>query len=157
MTINVDDFKNSLLTLLAEGFGVSDAPDGFFLDDGQAGLLGTIDKLSAATASARLRPQNATIAAHSNHILYLLDVFVLYERGERPAAGWESSWEVQVVDEAAWDALRAAVRERYTAATALVRARTDWPAPAVGGAMLLLAHVAYHAGEIKQIITSLAA
>src|SRR5689334_12785151 len=98
MSINAEDFKSPLLTLLAEGFGVSDSPNGFFLDDGQAGLLGTIDKLSAATASAGLRPENATIAAHTNHVLFILDLFTAYERGEPFNADWAGSWHVQTVD-----------------------------------------------------------
>ena len=96
--------------LLAEGFGVSDSAIGYFLDDGQSGLLGTIDRLTAATASAGLRPENATIAAHSNHVLFLLDLFMADERGEQPSADWAGSWTVQTVDAAAWDALRANVR-----------------------------------------------
>lgn len=154
-SIKLEAFKNPLLMLLTEAFGVSDAANGYFLDDGHAGLLGTLDDLSAATASARLRPVNATIAAHTNHVLFLLDLFMAYERGEQPSADWEGSWQVQVVDAAAWDALRANVRARYGEVTGKLQARTDWPEPAVSSAIMLLAHVAYHTGEIKQIITSL--
>lgn len=156
-TIKVDEFKNPLLMLLAEAFGVSDAANGFFMDDGHSGLLGTLDGLTAVTASARLRPVNATIAAHTNHVLFLLDLFMAYERGEQPSHDWEGSWKVQLVDDAAWDALRADVRARYGEVTGALRARTDWPEQAVSVAIMLLAHVAYHTGEIKQIITSLQA
>ncbi len=157
MSIKVEDFKNPLLMLLAEGFGVSDSPNGFFLDDGQSGLLGTLDKLDAATASARRRPANATIAAHANHVLFLLDLFLAYERGEQPSADWEGSWKVQVVDAAGWDTLRANLRARYAGVVGRLRAREDWPEPAVAAAIMLLAHASYHTGEIKQLLTSLAA
>lgn len=157
MSMDEAGFKQTLLTLLAEGFGVSDADSSFFLDDGRAGLLGTLDKLDAATASAGLRPENATISAHANHVRFLLDIFIAYERGEQANHDWASSWAVQTVDAAAWDALRAGLRARYTTLMDMIRARTEWPAPAVGGALILLAHVPYHTGEIKQIITSLAA
>jgi hypothetical protein len=156
MSIKVEDFKNPLLMLLAEGFGVTDSPNGYFLDDGQSGLLGTIDRLSAATASAGLRPANATIAAHTNHVLFLLDLFAAYERGEQPSADWAGSWSVQQVDAAAWDTLRADVRARYATVVGQIKARSEWPEPAVAAAINLLAHVAYHTGEIKQLLTSLA-
>jgi hypothetical protein len=155
MTIEVAGFKNTLLTLLPETFGVSDAPNGFLLDHGRAGLLGTLAGVDAATASARRRPANATIASHTNHILLLLDLYAAYDRGEQPHADWEGSWQTPLVDAAAWDKLRGEVRARYDSVIGLIQARTDWPEPAVSGALILLAHVAYHLGEIKQILTSL--
>jgi hypothetical protein len=155
MSIDVAGFKNNLLTLLPEAFGVSDAPNGYMLDDGHAGLLGTLEQVDAATASAGLRPQNATVAAHTNHILLLLDLFVAYDHGEQPQADWEGSWKVQQVDAAAWDALRARVRAQYEVAIERIQERTEWPPEAVGGAIILLTHVSYHLGEIKQLLTSL--
>ena len=155
MSIEVAAFKNTLLTLLPETFGVSDAPNAYLLDHGRAGLLGTLADVDAATASARLRPENATIAAHTNHILLLLDLYVGYDRGERPQADWEGSWQTPLVDPAAWDTLRGSVQARYDTVIGLIQTRTEWPEPSVAGALVLLAHVAYHLGEIKQILTSL--
>ena len=50
--IKTEEFKKSLHGLLAEAFGVLESPHGFFLDTGQSGLLGTINRIDAATASA---------------------------------------------------------------------------------------------------------
>ena len=154
MSIDVAGFKNTMLTLMPELFGVADVPSSYMLDDGRAGLLGTLEKVDAATASAGLRPQNATIAAHTNHILLLLDLFVAYDHGEQPHADWEGSWKVQHVDPAAWDTLRATVRTRYDQAIERIQERTEFPPEAVGGCIILLTHVSYHLGEIKQMLTS---
>ena len=59
------------------------------------------------------------------------------------------------MDPAAWDNLRGSVQARYDTVISLIQTRTEWPEPSVAGALVLLAHVAYHLGEIKQILTSL--
>jgi hypothetical protein len=76
----------SLKTLMAETFGVSDSPDNYILESGHAGLMGTINALSAATASAALTADEPTIASHCGHILFLLSFFSAYEPGQTPAA-----------------------------------------------------------------------
>ncbi len=153
--IEIDAFKRSLTTLLAETFGVTDSPHGFFLDDGQAGLLGTIDKVSTATANAALKPENETVASHSGHLLCLLQFFVAFERQQSPKMDWPASWRYRNLDDAAWTALRTDLRSSYETLNALIQTRTDWPEPAMSACMMLLAHVSYHVGEIKQILTSL--
>lgn len=153
--IDIDAFKRSLTTLLAEAFGVTDNPHGFFLDDGQAGLLGTIDKVDMITANAALRPANETIASHSGHLLCLLQYFVAFEQGQPPKMDWPGSWRFRNLDAAAWATLRADLRNNYNTLSALIQARAEWPEPAVSACMMLLAHVSYHVGEIKQILTSL--
>lgn len=153
--IDPNTFKSSLLMLLAEAFGATDNPHGWFLDDGKAGLLGTIEQIDVAMANGALRPENETVASHSGHLLCLLEYFVGFERGQQPKMDWPGSWRYRNLDAAAWDKLRADLRANYTTLTGLIQARTEWPEPAVGACMMLLAHVSYHVGEIKQILTSL--
>jgi hypothetical protein len=137
--IATDDFKNSLLTFFAEIFGVSESEHGFILDDGQSGIVGTLMKLTAAQASAADPAGQATIAAH--------------ERGENPAPDWAASWSVREVDNAAWDTLRSELRTTYDGVVERLRAREEWHAQVVGASMMLLAHCAYHTGEIRQRMT----
>ena len=56
------------------------------LESGHAGLMGTINAFSAATASAAFAPGESTIASHCGHILFLLSFFSTYEVGQTPAA-----------------------------------------------------------------------
>ena len=148
--IPTSDFKQPLLTLMAELFGVGAAPEGFILDSGKDGLIGTIAELSAETASAAPQSGEASIAAHCGHVLFLLQFFAAHERGETPDADWPGSWRTQTVDAAAWDALRHEIQTTYDDVMARLRAREEWPADGVGAAMMTMAHCAYHVGEIRQ-------
>lgn len=151
--IETATFTRPFLALLAETFGVGDASAGYILDTGQSGLIGTINTLSAAVASAAHTPDEATIAAHCGHILFLLRFFAAHERGETPEPDWPASWSTRVVDDAEWLALRHELQSTYDALVARLQARAIWPDEAVGAAMMLLAHCAYHVGEIRQRLT----
>ena len=140
-------------TLLAEAFGMSPAPHGYFLDDGQSGLLAVIATIDAAVASTAPHPGGETIASHCNHVLYFLRLFERYEHDEQPATDWPGSWKNQSVDEATWNGLRTDLRAAYDTMQQLVQSRTDWSDAAVGGLMITLTHSAYHVGEIRQLLT----
>ncbi len=150
-------FTQSFFVLFAETFGVSDAPSGYFLDTGQSGLIGTINTHGAEVASAARTPEEATIAAHCGHVLFLLHFFAAYERGETPTPDWAGSWTTRVVDDAAWHALRHELQTTYASLVARLQARETWPDEAIGAAMMLLAHCAYHVGEIRQRLLWVAA
>lgn len=148
--MSIDVFRPWALTLLAEVFGVADPASSYILDSGRDGLLGTIDTLSAEVASRAPTPDQATIASHCGHILFLVNYFAAYERGETPEADWPGSWSIRVVDEIAWQALRSDLRHAYVNLVARLEDRTEWPDAAVSALMLLLTHAAYHVGEIRQ-------
>ncbi|HEU5087628.1 MAG TPA: DinB family protein [Roseiflexaceae bacterium] len=143
-------FATSFFTLLAEAFGVTDAEHGYFLDNGQSGLLGTIATLSAERASQRRSADDSSIAAHCGHVLFLLRFFAAFERGEQPDADWPGSWKTQTVNAAEWAQLQQELRDAYQTVVTRMQARTAWPEPAIGACMLLVTHCAYHVGEIRQ-------
>lgn len=151
--IKTDDFTKWLNQLLAETFGVSETPSASFLDSGRSGLLGTIDALSAEQASTARQPEQATIASHSAHVLFLLRLFEAHELGQPTEPDWEASWKIRVVDEAAWANLRADLLAAYTTVMAQVRARTAWDEAPLAAVLTLLTHCAYHVGEIRQRLT----
>ncbi len=153
--IKNEDFTKPLNLLLAETFGMSEAPGGFFLDSGRDGLFGTIDTIGAETASIALKPENATIASHCAHILFLLRLFEAYEQGQKPEPDWQESWRTRVVDKAAWQTLRAELQTGYETARARLQARDTWDEPPLAATMTLLVHCAYHIGEIRQLLTSI--
>lgn len=145
-----ETYAKWLLVLLAEIFGVADTPQGFVLDDGRSGLMGTINVLSAEQASFAPNVEQGTIASHCGHILFLLQFFAAHERGESPEADWQGSWAIRMVDAAAWQHLRDELQATYDQLVVRLQARTDWPEPAVTASMMLLTHCAYHVGEIRQ-------
>jgi len=132
---------------------VSDAPGGYFLDTGRSGLLGTLDEIDAVTASKPLKSGPDTIASHSAHVLYILRFFAAHERGENPEHDWPSSWRTYQVDEGAWNRLRDELRTTYDSVVARLKVRREWPGPAIGASMMLLAHCAYHVGVIHRTRT----
>jgi hypothetical protein len=143
-------FTDPFFIFFEELFGLTDSPSGYFLDNGRAGLLGTIDQLTAEQASAGAASGQTTIAAHCNHILFLLNLFLAEERGETTHPDWKSSWAVNSVDNDSWQSLRSAIRAAYDEVVVRLKARDPLPEQAVGPAMLLLVHGAYHLGEIRQ-------
>lgn len=152
--INAADFSKWLRILLDETFGVAHTPQGFMLETGRSGLLGTLEGVSAEVASSAAGPEEATVASHCSHILFLLQHFAAHERGEPSDPDWEGSWATRAVDRDAWDALRHELQTTYDAVVTQLQARHEWPEPAVAAAMLLLAHSAYHLGEIRQRLSN---
>jgi hypothetical protein len=155
--IQTNDFTKWLRILLAEAFGAANTEDAYFLDSGRSGLLGTIDTLSAEQASAAPTAEQGTIASHSGHVLFLLQLFDAYEHGQAPTPDWEGSWATRAVDEAGWRALRDDLRAAYESVMADVESKDAWPEPRLAAAMTLLAHCAYHVGEIRQRLLWVAA
>ncbi len=155
--IQENDFKAPLAQLLGEAFGALDTDSGYFMDNGSDGLLGVLSQIDAALASAARQPEHATIASHSAHVLYLIDLFIAYDNGERPRADWAAAWQQRTVTAAEWAQLRADLRARYEDIIQRLHARSDWAGQVAGAWMMLLAHVAYHVGEIRQMKTSLTA
>ncbi len=150
----MDTYHRTLLQMLAEAFGVSSAPHSFFLDTGTSGYLAVLADVDAATASRALKPGNATLAAHCGHVAWILGVAIRMLDGERPALNWAESWTVSVVDAAAWDALRARLKTNYEGVVARLSARESLKDDDVMGSLIALVHVAYHLGEVKQMLSA---
>jgi hypothetical protein len=74
-----------------------------------------------------------------------------------PGLRWSRSWTTRSVDETEWRALRHELQIAYDTIVARLQVRETWPDEAVGASMMLLAHCAYHVGEIKQRLTWLGA
>lgn len=147
-------YKQSLVMLLQEAYGVSDAKTGYYLDSGKAGLFGQIDKITAAQASTAVPTDAETIAGHCQHLLYTFEFFMAMDRGEPMKPDWESSWQPATVTDAEWEALKTKLRTTYNTFIAAIESREDWPRPAVGAGMMMLAHTAYHVGVIDKMLSS---
>jgi hypothetical protein len=143
-------FTEPFFIFFEELFGTSDSPSGYFLDNGQSGILGTIDRLTAAQASAGGESGQATIAAHCCHILLLLDIFISEEKGEPIRPDWKGSWAVNTVDEASWGSLRTAIRTAYDGIVVRLKAPHPRLDEVVDSMILVLVYCAYHLGEIRQ-------
>ena len=100
--------QQSMVTLLRELFYGPPKAFAFVLNPGDAGLLASLDKLSAEQASARPEGRSS-IAAHVDHLAYGLSLVNRWARGEEDPfteADYAASWTRQVVNDEQWRALR---------------------------------------------------
>jgi hypothetical protein len=151
--MNTREITGTLTTLLSELVDGAPDSDAYMLNPGDAGLLRSLDRLSAADASAA-RAGGAPIAAHVEHLRYGLSLLNRWSAGEENPfadADWTRSWKVGEVSDDDWARLRTALGDeahRWLAALATPRDVTDVE---LAGAVGSIAHLAYHLGAIRQI------
>lgn len=142
----------TILRELVEG-----APDPatrtYVLNRGDAGLLASLGRLSAAAASETAGGA-PSIAAHVDHLRY---AFVLLNRwaSGNPVpwqeTDWSASWARNEVSEEAWRALLDDVRREAAAWAQALATKQDVGPVEAGWLAGSVAHVAYHLGAIRQI------
>jgi hypothetical protein len=151
--LSINDAVEQVLAVLREAFEGAQQWS-YFTDHGaDAGLLGTLDKLSAADAS---RPAGGTtVAAHAHHTAFGLEAVAAWVRGDRTPSDWPQSWRVSAVGDAAWARLRQELRTNYDELRRAIQEYAATSVEALGGAVGAVAHVAYHLGAIKQKVAHL--
>jgi hypothetical protein len=143
------DFRAALLTTLEEAF---DTVHGYFLDKGDS-LFETLAGISAGEASQSLGPRSGNIAAKVNHIRFYLDAIAANAAaGEFLPVDWESSWAIGEVDPVEWEDLIERLRTTYDGLKEFINTNENWNEMMVGGAFAIVAHTAYHIGEIRQAL-----
>ena len=152
--MDTDSFATLLSTLFRELVHGSPDPGSrtYILNQGDKGLLASLDRLSATEASATR--DGPSIAAHADHLRYGLSLLNRLTTGSRPPwpdMDWTVSWRKSVVSDGEWRTLREELgREAEAWAQALGQPRqlTDVEAGWMAGSV---AHLAYHMGAIRQI------
>jgi DinB superfamily len=135
-------------------FGSSDpSARTYVVNQGDAGLLASLDRISAAEASAT-HDGGASIAAHVDHLRYGISLLGRWVSGSPPPwpdMDWTASWRKTVVSDAEWRTLRDELRReatRWLEALGTPRVLTE---VGVGWMIGSVAHFAYHVGAIRQI------
>jgi len=150
----INELSTSLARLFAEL--VSGAPQGgnaFILNSGDAGLLRSLDALSADDASQSVE-DGATIAAHVRHLQYGLALMNRWAReGGNPFADatWDQAWKTSRVNDSEWRSIRRELQQetsRWLEVLGSPRAASEVE---VAGMVASVAHLAYHLGAIRQI------
>jgi hypothetical protein len=147
----------ALTTLLRELLDGSAAEACWVLNRGDAGLLRSLDRLSAAAASAPAEGGGASIAAHVDHLRYGLELMNRWSEGQDPwgDADWGASWRRQRVSDGEW----AALRERLGAEAHRWLGTVGQPRPLgdaeLTGMVASVVHLAYHLGAVRQIDRSI--
>ena len=154
--INPEQFTQALLFLLDETF---ESVHGVYLDKGTS-LFETLETISAEEASIPVGGRCATLAAQVEHVAFYLDVLARFIQNQNPGkVDWGEIWgRVKGVTPDEWSASKRALRQAYQRIVALVRSSSEtWAQQenAMGGAIGLVAHTAYHLGEIRQALCTL--
>jgi len=66
------------------------------------------------------------------------------------SADWDASWQIEPVEAVTWQTLIDRLRAAYAWSTEFAEDTSDWNAVTIGVAFALVAHAAYHLGEIRQ-------
>lgn len=121
------------------------------------GLLRSLDKLSAAAASAIPRAGGASIAAHVDHLSYGLRLINRWSQGENPFsdADYSASWRRLTVSDDQWTALRNQFRTEARAWSEVVRKPRELSQLELTGLVASVVHLAYHLGAIRQLDRSI--
>lgn len=153
-TLQVEHFTKALLILLDETF---DTVHGAFLDKNTS-LFETLAGISASEASIPVGGKCATLAAQVKHVAFYLDVVEKSVRDPNyPRVDWGEVWRtVSQVTPEEWQAIQDELRASYHRILDLIRDMPAWPSEAeIGEAIAVVAHTAYHLGEIRQALCTL--
>ena len=150
--ISKDHFLEAFLSLMAETFENSRAG---YLDRGTS-IFETLATITAQEASRPVSADCATIAAHVAHMTVALDFSLHLFRGERLQVDWGEIWRtVREVTDTEWRASQEHLRETYVAFCAQARNASWGNAKEIVDAMEVLAHNAYHLGEIRHALCTI--
>ena len=148
----------SLETLFRELMDGADANTGWMLNRHDAGLLRSLDTLSASAASTVPAAGGSSIAAHIDHVRYGLSLMNRWSHGELDpwsSADWTASWNRSVVSDAEWAGLRQALGAEALTWLEALRTPRDYSESELNDVIASIAHLAYHFGAIRQIDRSI--
>ena len=150
--MRTDELTGTLENLFGELMHGVSGKGGFMLNVGDRGLLRSLERLSAAEASAVTRT-GTSIAAHVAHVGYGLSLMNRWSQGENPftTADWAASWKKISVTDAEWEALRIQLRDEAARWLVVLRTPREVQGIELSGMIGSIAHLAYHMGAIRQI------
>lgn len=153
-SIPVDEIKIGLNFLFRETF---ESVHGIFLDKGTS-IFETLAGISAAEASIPVSATCATLAAHVEHMRFYLDTLEGYMLKQiEGKVDWDHIWQtVGAVTPEAWADSQNRLRASYDRVTARFQAMETMDGDNdLGTALAMIAHSAYHLGEMRQALCTL--
>ena len=150
--MNTIEIAPALTTLFVELVEGAPATSAYVLNQGDPGLLRSLDKIDAAAAS-RVHAAGSSIAAHVDHVRYGLALFNRWAAGANPwaDADWSASWRKTTVSETEWKQLQADLGDEARRWAGTIGRPRDVGAVELNGIIGSIAHIAYHLGAIRQI------
>lgn len=153
-TVPVSAIKDATKAALGEAF---DTVVGMFLDKGDS-LWETLENVTAEQASVPISANGNSIAAQVEHMNYYFGIMEIYTQGEQPTdVNWAKAWEVGEVSDAQWNAIKQALKERQSNLFGLIDSAPEelFADPdIVGGTYAIVAHTAFHLGQIRHALAA---
>jgi hypothetical protein len=151
--IQPETFRSVLLGLLDETF---DNTQGIYLDK-DTSLFRTLETVSAQEASIPVGGKCASLAAQVTHVIFYLEVLERYVvQHDSSRVDWGEIWRtVREVTPEEWATLKVKLEAAYRRIEKIFRENQDWNEDSIGGALAVVAHTAYHLGEIRQALCTL--
>ena len=152
--MRTNDIAPLLTALFSELVIGEKGPGGpYILNSGDVGLLGSLEKLTAADASSSVNG-GATIAAHAQHVRYGLELMNQWAtEGGNPFANakWDEAWRTSTVNDAEWSEIRNGLQDDARRWLDALGTPRDASVVELNGMIGSIAHLAYHLGAIRQI------
>lgn len=153
-SITADKIKDTVKLLMAETF---DNANGIYLDKGDS-LWPTLENVTAEQASIPIAPGGNSIASQVSHMIYYFEVSASFMQGEEPDnVNWGAAWQTVAVGEEEWNDLRHQLREWQTRILEIVDNSPEeiFVDPNVlGGSYGIIAHSAFHLGQIRHALAA---
>jgi len=150
-SISNEVFRMAVVSVLEETF--ERVERSIFLDKGDS-FFESLANVSAEEASRPIAAHGNSIAAQVNHVAAFIGWLNTMTSGEPVGMlDWEGTWSKNEVTPAEWDELVAELQTVYRDLRSYATTNTDW-APYVEGSFGLVAHCAFHLGQIRHALYS---
>jgi hypothetical protein len=147
-------FTTEVFNLLDETF---ENHHGIYLDNGNS-LFETLEGIRADEASRPVGGKCASIAAQVAHVTFYLEVLERYfQTHDDSRVDWGEIWRTtREVTPEEWASMKRRLVDTHQRVLAMLRKLDNWnEETAIGGALGLVAHTAYHLGEIRQALCTI--
>ncbi len=116
------------------------------------GLLFAVRSASGADAAKSVGSDRPTVAAHVDHVRVCLAYTRHLLAGQDFDADWAASWRIRQPTDAEWNSIRSNLELEYVALRELIQNEPVWRESSLSAAINNVAHTAYHAGAVRQIL-----
>ena len=143
--MNLEMLSETLLENLDEALNAHDG-QGWF-----DGLFSTLGQLDAITASRVAAPGRSSIAAHCEHVRYVLEIVNAWVKLEKPQPDWSLAWKTSSVTQTEWDDLKSSIQTECETLKGFIKENKEWTPKLLNLLMSNTSHLVYHIGAIRQI------
>ncbi|MBX3095883.1 MAG: hypothetical protein KF812_03395 [Fimbriimonadaceae bacterium] len=151
----MDVHLSAWLVLFREMFeGVVPGADGTMVVEKSEAIMPILDGLSANEASRNICAGVNSVAGHSHHTTYYVNLLNRVVAGDEVRPDWTASWGQENVNEEEWSVMRDRLRHEYQLLLSHVDSGRLVPDNELHAAYLWgqVAHAAFHLGSIRQIV-----